>query len=75
MLCFNKYFRLAMGYNWYENEQPNAATKSRVKEVLNNMNNKIDIILTKIKKIKNAVQANPSNSQIRTSQIYDLWWI
>lgn len=42
----DKYFRLAMGYNWYENEQPNAATKSRVKEVLNNMNNKIDIILS-----------------------------
>ena len=38
----DKYFRLAMGYNWYENEQPNAATKSRVKEVLNNMNNKIE---------------------------------
>lgn len=35
-----------MGYNWYESEQPNAATKSRVKEVLNNMNNKIDIILS-----------------------------
>ncbi len=42
----DKYFRLAMGYNWYESEQPNAATKSRVKEVLNNINNKIDIILS-----------------------------
>lgn len=42
----DKYFRLAIGYNWYENEQPNAATKSRVKEVLNNINNKIDIILS-----------------------------
>lgn len=42
----DKYFRLVRGYNWYESEQPNYKTKSKVRKVLNNLDNKIDIILS-----------------------------
>lgn len=42
----DKYFRLVRGYNWYESEQPNDKTKSKVRKVLNNLDNKIDIILS-----------------------------
>lgn len=42
----DKHYRLLMGYNWYESEQPNEETKNMVKKVLNNYNNKIDVILS-----------------------------
>ncbi len=42
----DKYFRLARGYNWYESEQPSKKTKNKVKKVLKNFDNKIDIILS-----------------------------
>lgn len=42
----DKYFRLVRGYNWYESEQPNYKTKSKVRKVLNNLDNKIDIIIS-----------------------------
>lgn len=42
----DKYFRLAMGYNWYESEQPNEETKNKVKNVLKKLDNKVDIILS-----------------------------
>lgn len=44
----DKYFRLAKGYNWYESEQPNDKTKNKVKKVLKDLNNKVDIILSHI---------------------------
>lgn len=42
----DKYFRLARGYNWYESEQPNDKTKSKIKKVLKDLDNKVDIILS-----------------------------
>ncbi len=42
----DKYFRKMHGYNWYESEQPSEKTKIKVKEVLKNLDNKIDIILS-----------------------------
>lgn len=42
----DKYFRLARGYNWYESEQPNDKTKNKVKKVLKDLDNKVDIILS-----------------------------
>ena len=42
----DKYFRLASGYNWYESEQPDAKTKNKVKKVLKDLDNKVDIILS-----------------------------
>lgn len=42
----DKFFRLARGYNWYESEQLNEKTKNKVKKVLKDLNNKIDIILS-----------------------------
>ena len=42
----DKYFRLSRGYNWYESEQPNEETKSKVKNVLKDLDNKVDIILS-----------------------------
>lgn len=42
----DKYFRLARGYNWYESEQPSEKTKIKIKKVLNDLDNKIDIILS-----------------------------
>ena len=42
----DKYFRLTRGYNWYESEQPSEETKNKVKSILTNLNNKIDIILS-----------------------------
>ena len=44
----DKHFRLAMGYNWYESEQPNEKTKIKVKNTLKKLNNKVDIILSHI---------------------------
>ena len=42
----DKYFRLSRGYNWYESEQPTEETKNKVKSVLKNLDNKVDIILS-----------------------------
>ena len=42
----DKYFRLAKGYNWYESEQPDTKAKNRVKKVLKDLDNKVDIILS-----------------------------
>ena len=42
----DKNYRLMMGYNWYPSEQPNEETKNKVKKVLEEHNNKVDIILS-----------------------------
>lgn len=42
----DKYFRLARGYNWYESEQLSDETKNKVKSVLKDLDNKVDIILS-----------------------------
>lgn len=42
----DKQFRITYGYNWYESEQPTEETKNRVRKVLKNLDNKIDIILS-----------------------------
>lgn len=42
----DKSYRLQRGYNWYESEQPNEEIKNKVRKVLNDRNNKIDIILS-----------------------------
>lgn len=42
----DKYFRLARGYNWYESEQPSEKTKNKIKRILKDLDNKIDIILS-----------------------------
>ena len=38
--------RLLYGYNWYPSEQPNEETKNRVREVLKEHDNKVDVILS-----------------------------
>ena len=42
----DKYYRLALGYNWYESEQPNEKIKNDVRKTLKKYNNKIDVILS-----------------------------
>lgn len=42
----DKDYRLAMGYNWYPSEQPNENIKNKVKKVLKEYNNKVDVILS-----------------------------
>lgn len=42
----DKEYRLMMGYNWYPSEQPSDETKNKVKKVLQEHNNKVDIILS-----------------------------
>ena len=42
----DKEYRLMMGYNWYQSEQPSEETKNKVKKVLQEHNNKVDIILS-----------------------------
>ena len=42
----DKQFRITYGYNWYESEQPKKKKKNRVRKVLKNLDNKIDIILS-----------------------------
>lgn len=42
----DKEYRLMMGYNWYPSEQPSEETKNKVKKVLQEHNNKVDIILS-----------------------------
>lgn len=41
----DKNYRLMMGYNWYESEQPSVETKHIIIEKINN-NNKVDIVLS-----------------------------
>ena len=41
----DKYFRLNYGYNWYESEQPSAATKNKVLDLIKRIKN-VDIVLT-----------------------------
>ena len=42
----DKEYRLMMGYNWYPSEQPSEETKNKVKKILQEHNNKVDIILS-----------------------------
>lgn len=42
----DKYYRLMYGYNWYSSEQPDDIVKKKVIDKLNELNNKIDIILS-----------------------------
>ena len=42
----DKFYRLMMEYNWYESEQPDDKTKNKVKKVLKELNNRVDIILS-----------------------------
>lgn len=42
----DKYYRLALGYNWYDSEQPNEKIKNDVRKTLKKYNNKIDVILS-----------------------------
>ncbi len=42
----DKYYRLARGWNWFENEQPSAEIKEYVEKQLASHNNKIDIVLS-----------------------------
>ena len=42
----DKNYRLMMGYNWYSSEQPSKEIKNKVKKVLHEHNNKVDIILS-----------------------------
>ena len=42
----DKYFRLSRGYNWYESKQPDDKIKNKVKKVLKDLDNKVDIILS-----------------------------
>lgn len=42
----DKYYRLAMGWNWFKDEQPSNETKAYVEEQLGRRNYKIDIVLS-----------------------------
>lgn len=42
----DKNYRLMMGYNWYSSEQPNDNIKDRIRKVLKEHNNEVDIILS-----------------------------
>ena len=42
----DKDYRLIMGYNWYSSEQPNDEIKNRVRNILKECNNKVDVILS-----------------------------
>lgn len=42
----DKHYRIMMGYNWYSSEQPNDEIKDRIRKVLKDHNNKVDIILS-----------------------------
>ena len=42
----DKDYRLLMGYNWFQSEQPSQETKEKIKNIIENKNNKIDIILS-----------------------------
>ncbi len=42
----DKFYRLARGWAWFENEQPSEEIKSYVEQQLQNRDNKIDIVLS-----------------------------
>lgn len=42
----DKHYRLMMGYNWYSSEQPNDEMKDRIRKVLKEHNNEVDIIIS-----------------------------
>lgn len=42
----DKEYRLAMGYNWFESEQPNDEIKNKVRKILKEYNNQLDIVLS-----------------------------
>lgn len=42
----DKNYRILMGYNWYPSEQPSDEIKKRVRDVLREVNNKVDVILS-----------------------------
>ena len=42
----DKPYRLQMGYNWYPSEQPSEEIKNKVREVLKEHDNKVDVILS-----------------------------
>ena len=42
----DKFYRLARGWSWFEDEQPDAARKAKTEETLAAMDNKVDYILT-----------------------------
>lgn len=44
----DKNYRILMGYNWYPSEQPSDEIKKRVRDVLREVNNKVDVILSHI---------------------------
>ena len=85
----DKYFRLSRGYNWYESEQPNEETKKKVKNVLNKLNNKVDVVLSHTCPykylprevfLKGIDQSTVDNSterfleEIEESVCYNLWY-
>ena len=42
----DKYYRIMTGNKWFESEQPSLEVKEKVRQVLNEKNNKIDVILS-----------------------------
>ena len=42
----DKYYRLAQGYSWWQDEQPDDSIKARVERQLSNNGNKIDVVLS-----------------------------
>lgn len=42
----DKNYRILMGYNWYPSEQPSDEIKKMVRDVLREVNNKVDVILS-----------------------------
>ena len=42
----DKYYRLARGYNWFEDEQPSDEIKAKVERMLSERDWKIDVVLT-----------------------------
>lgn len=42
----DKYYRLAMGYKWFADEQPDEDTKKRVESKITQLNNRVDVVLS-----------------------------
>lgn len=85
----DKYFRLSRGYNWYESEQPDDKTKNKVRKLLKDLDNKVDIILShtcpykylpKEMFLEGVDQSTVDNSteyfldEIEESTDYNLWY-
>ena len=41
----DKYYRIKMGYKWYESEQPSIETKNKILELVNKIKN-VDVVLS-----------------------------